>query len=134
MSISKFLCRTLFALVTFIHNLCFTLCEVADRLKPVLTQAVLAVEISAGYTDTLLLKSTGKEFTKQDKLLPRHLACVFIGESDESVNIDKIVTIVRWCSAAGIRSISLYDHDGTFCLTFFRTSSQQRVIKILLIY
>jgi len=112
MFIPKVVYTTLFTLVTFFYNLYITLCEVADRLKPVWTQAVLAVEIGTGYTDTLLLKSTGREFTKQDKLLPRHLACVFVGESVKNVNIDKIVTIVRWCSAAGIRSISLFDHTG----------------------
>jgi len=112
MSILQMFYFTLFALVTFFHNLYITLCEVVDRLKPALTQAILAVEIGTGYGDTLLLRSTGREFINQDKLLPRHIACVFVGEGVQSVNIDKIVTIVRWCGAAGIRSISLYDHTG----------------------
>ena len=114
---------TLFALVTFFHNLYITLCEVVDRLKPALTQAILAVEIGTGYGDTLLLRSTGREFINQDKLLPRHIACVFVGEGVQSVNIDKIVTIVRWCGAAGIRSISLYDHTGTSRFLCFRPAA-----------
>ena len=122
MGISKFAFKVLFFIVTFIYDLYMTLCEVADRLKPVLTQAVLAVEIGANYADTLLLKSTRKEFLKQNKLLPRHLACVFVGESVNPVNIEKIVTIIKWCTAAGIRSISLYDHTGTTrrCTFFFK--------------
>ena len=119
---------TVFYVVTFFHNLCLSLCELMDRFKPVFSKAISAVELSANYADTLLLKSTGKEFTRQKKMLPMHLACLFV---DECIDIEKIVMIVKWCAATGIRCISLYDHAGN---NFQSKAYMSLLINLLFLY
>ena len=104
-------------LVTFIYNFHVAFSELLDQLKPMLhwkTPASTSYHLGVNKDENSILQNAGSELKRLEKL-PSHVACMF---AEKEVNIDNIVGIIQWCSAADISCISLYDHKGTISQLF----------------
>ena len=120
MSVLKLFYVCLHFIVTYLHYFHVAFSELLDRLilTPVFSSRVArsskesTLRLGANNNDDshLLLQNAGREL-KQLSKLPLHVCCVF---AESEPNIDSLVNIVRWCRAAGINCISLYDHRGNF--------------------
>ena len=126
MIILKWIYKILFYLLTSFHNLYLTISGVVDRFNDAFSWSRPTVKTGASYSETFLMEDVGNKLRKQSKL-PKHLACVF---NEPVVNLDCVVSIIRWCAAAGIGCISLYDHEGesllhllSCCFNFFKLST-----------
>lgn len=104
--------------ITSLFDLHYFLRELVIRVKLLLTSkrwhfsphsVSLSVSSSARHTyEQTVLQNVASELRKLQKL-PNHIACLFLGNCFE---IEKVLTVVRWCSSLGIPSVSLFDHQG----------------------
>ena len=116
MGISRLLYVSLHFFVTLLHNFHVFLSELYERLFPVscsspqsaLNPTIQVANNNNFQEEDVLLEKAGSEL-KQLKKLPSHVACVF---PEPELDLARIVSVVRWCQAAGVNCISLYDHKG----------------------
>ena len=104
-------------LITFIHHFHVVFSELLDRLKlkPAIYRWRAPVyNLGDNKDENCMMQNAGSELLRIGKL-PTHVACLF---AEKELNIDRIVTIIRWCAAAGVSCISLYDHQGVFFLLY----------------
>lgn len=121
MGILRLFYVSLHFIVTYLHYFHVAFSELIQRLLVVLIPVVSQVTrrsslkspahlgINNNDDNLSVMQSAGSQL-KQIGKLPVHVSCVF---AEPEPDVGSIVSILRWCRAAGIPCISLYDHRGT---------------------
>ena len=121
--------RIVFFIVTSLHNFLVTFAAIVEKLNAFIRRPkTLSVPVGVNecVNECVLMQSAGSELKKRNKL-PTHIACLL---TEDNIDIERTVSLVRWCTAAGIKCISLYDHDGTLRFSQFHIITINRYICI----